>query len=360
MRLRDWLRRLLGLGPPRSHRSPRTTATAPVERRAAPRPPVPPDELPPELEDSALLEAALPVAAAVGDLDRQEHITAVLGSEQDDLTWALRQRIEKGRFRVPQLPSTSIAAIHATNDPGADVGQLVELISTDPLLCSELLKTANSVLYATHVPAESLHDAVMRIGLRALRSLVFTASMRGAILKGHLLAEYAEEVWRQALSVAGIARAIAPELRVDPEHAFMLGLLQDIGKVALLTMLREEVRHTSEITPAVVGQVFKSTHELAGAAMAGAWKLSPELASVAGCHHAYTANPDYPRPAAIAFLAHQLDLYLSLGDEEGFRDLTRSGVMDFLEVPGPARWRIIDRARAAYQGAGVEAPAEAT
>ena len=58
--------------------------------------------------------------------------------------------------------------------------------------------------------------------------------MRGAILKGHLLGEYAEEVWRQALSVAGIARAIAPELGIEAEHAFMLGLLQDVGKVALL------------------------------------------------------------------------------------------------------------------------------
>ena len=72
---------------------------------------------------------------------------------------------------MPQLPSTNLAAIEVASDPSADVAELVELISSDPLLCSELLKTANSVLYATHVPAESMHDAVMRIGLRALRSL---------------------------------------------------------------------------------------------------------------------------------------------------------------------------------------------
>jgi putative nucleotidyltransferase with HDIG domain len=339
MQLPPWLRKLLGLAPPRrtegSHRE-RTTAF--VERRVATALPRRGDTAP---------AAALP-AARVANLDRHDDAGAVLDSEEDDLVWALHRRIDRGQFRVPQLPSTSLSAIQATSDPGADVAALVRLISADPLLCSELLRTANSVLYAAHVPAVSLHDAVMRIGLRALRSLVFSASMRGAILKGHLLSEYAEEVWRQALSVAEIARAIAPELRLDPEHAFMLGLLQDIGKVALLAMLRDEVRETSEITPAVVGRVFNSTHEVAGAAIAAAWRLSPELASVAGGHHDYAANEEFPRSAAFAYLAHRLDLYLSLDDEDGFREVAHADVMDALQVPEQARWRILERARAAF------------
>jgi len=340
MRLHTRLRNFLGLAPlRRPERSPRSRPTAPPERPAATRLPDPPEEAPP---------APLP-ASRVGNLDRGKHETVVLDSEEGDLIWRVRQRIERGRFRVPQLPSTNLAAIEVASDPSADVAELVELISSDPLLCSELLKTANSVLYATHVPAESMHDAVMRIGLRALRSLVLSASMRGAILKGHLLGEYAEEVWRQALSVAGIARAIAPELGFEAEHAFMLGLLQDVGKVALLTILREEVRDTSEITPAVVGRVFHSTHELAGAAMAAAWKLPGELASVAGGHHDYPANEDFPRSAAFAYLAHQLDLYQSLRDEDGLRALVSSDVMDFLQVPAPNRRRVLERARAAFR-----------
>jgi HD-like signal output (HDOD) protein len=244
-----------------------------------------------------------------------------------------------------------MAAIEMTNHPSTDIAELSTMVSADPLLCSELLKTANSVLYAAHVPAETLHEAIMRVGMRTLRSLIFSVSMRGVILKGHGLNEYAEEVWRQALSIAAIARAIAKECQIEPEKAFMIGLLQDVGKIALLTMLREEVRTRGEVNPALVGKLFHKYHERAGQAMGAAWRLPAELTSVAGGHHDYHSNPDFPESAAFACLSHKLDLFLSLGDEEAFLELARSDMMDFLRIPGEARMRILQLAQEAYEQA---------
>jgi HD-like signal output (HDOD) protein len=136
---------------------------------------------------------------------------------------------------------------------------------------------------------------------------------------------------------------------MDPEKAFMIGLLQDIGKIALLTILRRAVTSSADVTPALVGRLFRHYHERAGAAVAKAWMLPEELTSVAAAHHDYASNESFPRSAALAYLAHKLDLYLSLEDEDGFRALVESDVMDFLEVSPQARWRIIDRARAAYR-----------
>ena len=93
--------------------------------------------------------------------------------------------------------------------------KVVALIQTDPSLSSELLKMANSVLYSARTPAETIHEATMRIGTRSLRSLVLSVSMRGAVFKGAGLAEYAQEVWRQAFSVGTICRAIAPRLAIE-------------------------------------------------------------------------------------------------------------------------------------------------
>jgi putative nucleotidyltransferase with HDIG domain len=47
-------------------------------------------------------------------------------------------------------------------------------------------------------------------------------------------------LWAHTLRVTGMAQALAPEAGVDPEHAFLLGILHDIGK---LDELRTGVDH---------------------------------------------------------------------------------------------------------------------
>jgi putative nucleotidyltransferase with HDIG domain len=157
------------------------------------------------------------------------------------------------------------------------------------------------------------------------------------LLRDKALANIALEVWRQSQSAAQIARAIAPSLGMDPERAFLIGLLHDIGKVALLETVRREVRDKIEIRPCLLGRVFFLQHERAGQRIAAAWKLPEELASVAGGHHHYERNTEYPRSAALARLAHTLDLVLSIGGIGEAQRLEKLPEFDFLEVPTDRR-----------------------
>lgn len=339
----SWFRRLFG-GSSKPARRPSATAGPSSASTSSGEPP---HEAPP-----------LVAAPGVGNIDRAQHLEVVLASPEEDVLFDIGQRIDQGRFDLPHLPSSSIAALDSTSKPDADVAQVVALISTDPLLCSELLKTANSVLFAAEKPATNLHEAVMRLGLRQLRSLIFSVNMRSAILKGRGLTDYAAEVWRQALSVASIARAIGPEVGVDAERAFVVGLLQDIGKIALLTLLRQEAADKG-VSSALVGRVFHAFHERVGRAVAETWKLPEELHAVCGCHHGYADAGEHARSAALACLAHQLDLYQSLADEQGFRHLVQHPVFEFLGVPENARRRVLEHAREAYDQnrSGLEAAA---
>ncbi len=289
-----------------------------------------------------------PAPSEVSNLDRAETLMVVLEGEDDDILWRLSEHIEKGRFEIPQLPSTSFAAIEMCNRASADVKEIAELITTDPLLSGDLLRVANSVLYAAQEPAVTLHEAVMRVGLRALRSLILSASMRSVLLSSRGLAHYAEEVWRQSVSVAMIAREIAEPLGFEKEKAYALGLLHDVGKVALLAMLGKELTGVGDLTPALVGQVFLKLHERAGAAMARAWRLPEEICSVAGSHHDLGANLEHPRSAALAHLCHSLDLHLSLDDEQGYRELVHSPAFDFLGAQEPVRHRVLALGHEAY------------
>ncbi len=292
--------------------------------------------------------SALPKGRRVAQFDREEALTVILEGPEEEILWKIARRIESRRLDLPTLPSTSMAVIDLANNPTVEFRELVSQISTDPVLSSELLRTANSVLYVGEEPVDTLHAAVVRIGLRALRSMIFSVSMRGTILRSGVLSEYAEDVWRQSHSVAMTARSIAPLIGVDPEKAFLLGLLQDIGKIALLAMLSKEVKNPRDCTPALVGHVFQVYHQEAGAAMARKWKLPAEFISVAGCHHDWAENTEYERSAALANLAHHLDLALSLGDQRLWDAASSLPALLFLAPQEELRQRVMLHAQATH------------
>ena len=80
------------------------------------------------------------------------------------------------------------------------------------------------------------------------------------------------------------------------------------------------------------------------------WKDMPErYPSYQTCHHRFQENEEFPRSAALASLAHKLDLHLSLDDEESFRALIRCEEMEFLGVPEQRRNDLLRKAREAFE-----------
>ncbi len=148
--------------------------------------------------------------------------------------------------------------------------------------------------------------------------------------------------------MGNIARAIAPVVHEDPEKAFLLGLLHDLGKVVLLSLLGKGAERDSGITPSIVVGVFYQYHERVGEMVARKWKLSEELACVAGCHHDFQKNEEHAFSAALANLAHRSDLFLSMGQEDHFRGLAQSAHMDTLGLREADRHRALTLAREAY------------
>ena len=278
-------------------------------------------------DDDELGNDVTPIGG-VGNLDRAVRPRSDGG---DALLARVRARVESGRFELPQLPGTTLNILSMARDASADISELTDRIASDPVLSSDLVKLGSSALYGPN-PVGTIREAVMRVGLRGLRSVILAASMRGAILRDRRIQGFGEEVWRQSFSVASIARVVGQAMGRDADEAFLLGLLHDIGKVCLLQILSEEMRSTDELAAHVVGRVFLELHEEAGARMAEAWQLSEELVSVAGCHHDFEANEEYAQSAALVRLAHRMDLYLSLGAGVDFRRLRTGKEMRFLGI----------------------------
>jgi len=256
----------------------------------------------------------------------------VLVKREQQLLVEIGTKVVNQDYSLPNLPSTSTVVLDLASNPNVFVNEIAEAIEIDPVLSSELLKSANSVLYGGTQEISTLKLAVMRLGLRNLRALILAISMKNVISKKRGLVDHAEEVWRQSLSIAKISRNLAPVCNEDPEKAFLVGLIHNIGKVALIDILGRVITSGLQISRPLIGRMYSLFHEKTGAAMAEKWNLPQEVCSVAGCHHNYRRNKDYMRSAALVSLAHKMDLFLSLTSRREYMELMQSDEVEILGI----------------------------
>lgn len=99
------------------------------------------------------------------------------------------------------------------------------------MLSAKLLSVANSSSFRRGAPVTTVRRAALALGTNAVTTLALSFSLvsqRGA--KGSF--DFAQ-FWRRALLNAVAARSLAQQVQIDAEEAFLAGLLQDIGMLAL-------------------------------------------------------------------------------------------------------------------------------
>jgi HD-like signal output (HDOD) protein len=111
------------------------------------------------------------------------------------------------------------------------------VISTDPALAGRLLALANSAESGAAEPITSINEAMMRLGIRAVRNVALGLSLVSGYRQGTCTAFDYDGYWARSLARAVAAQRLAHALRVGgPAEAYILGLLADIGSLALASV----------------------------------------------------------------------------------------------------------------------------
>lgn len=142
----------------------------------------------------------------------------------------------KAADRLPSPSGTALAIIKLVQRDDATPQQVAQLLQTDPALSGRVLNLANSATFGVRRPVVSLQDAVVLIGMTAVRNFALSLSLVGKHATGACSGFDYPRFWSRSLMLA-VANAgiIARERTVPPEEAFTLGLLTDIGRLALAT-----------------------------------------------------------------------------------------------------------------------------
>lgn len=146
----------------------------------------------------------------------------------------------KAAERLPSPSGTALAIVKLVQRDDATMQQVAQLVKIDPALSGRILRFVNSAAFGARRPIANVQDAVMMMGMQAVRNFALSLSLIGNNSTGNCLKFDYVAYWSQSLAMSvAIAAITARERTVLPEESFTLGLLSDIGRLALATAWSE-------------------------------------------------------------------------------------------------------------------------
>lgn len=149
-----------------------------------------------------------------------------------DVERAIADVVACGEAAVPPERGVALALAALLDGRDVPVHAVARLVSADPGLAAAVLAQA-AALDGRRAPA-SLPRAIDRIGAAALLDVARRACRSVPGVRGPLAAER-RAAWRAAAACAIVSRELARERGVDPEAAWVCGLLHDVGRAAALS-----------------------------------------------------------------------------------------------------------------------------
>lgn len=302
-------RRLSGVGTPATPmtEAPAVVASVPAAAAAAPAP----TPMPAAPDSRQVAEATLRRS-----LNRRTRLL-LEGASRDaklsdgpTLVEALRTANDSVIRQPPQAAMHARSIARNTDAPLATVTALFE---SDPMLAQSLMRQANSAYYRRDsAPCTSLHSGVQRVGMKGVQGVLMSSLVQQMLCRpGGTYDALVQKVWSHMQRTAPVARAIAPAFGVDPDTAYLLALLHDVGKLVVfdhVSRLRHDHHRDLKLPDIFFRQLLYHLHEPIGGLAALRWDMGAEAAHAIAEHHRRTVPEKPDRATECLYVAECVEL----------------------------------------------------
>ncbi len=245
---------------------------------------------------------------------------------------------------VADLPPLSpmvrhlLATLYSQTDD-ISLSQVAVWIEKDTLTAGRILALANSAYYARTEPIVSVHHAVSRLGLNAIRNLVASMSMSRYWNRIPTPPEWSTSRFNaHSIGVAVLSDMIACAISPDKaQTAFLAGLFHDIGHVGVALLLRDDADAIKKLIASkhihaeqLESELLGFSHSELSAATVRSWNL-PAVIEDAVRFHAAEIDCDRIKAGDVALsdIVHLADSYV---DYEGLSLSGRKEKGDMLSI----------------------------
>ncbi len=226
--------------------------------------------------------------------------------------------------------------------------QIAEVIRRDPSLTARLLRMVNSVFFDLTAKVNNIEEAVFYLGLRQIRELARATPVIEEIAqmeKCPLRLPW-RELWRHSIGTAIVTREILANntnMLVDDDTDYIIGLLNNVGKVVLASTFPEQFAKVVELRAVSTLEICAYERELIGwdHARIGAYylqrhKVAPEIVNSVLHHNDPENAGEHAAYAAAVQVADQA--VRSIGIQGGFEQVPALSEDQWPTISG---WRVL-------------------
>lgn len=235
------------------------------------------------------------------------------------------QEIIKDIDDLPTLPHVVIQLMEKINAPNPNVDELAEMIMTDQVLTTQMLRIVNSAFFGLTREISSVKETVVYLGLREIETLIYSATLTNTFeIDAPLMNRV--KFWEHSFGCALYSRIIADLMNFPgKEMAYLAGLLHDIGESIIALKLYykfeeivEKVRNEKITFYQAEDQILGITHCDFGPWLVENWLMPAPISSVISYHHHVQEAKEHVTLVALVRLADLICLYnkLDFGHKE--------------------------------------------
>ena len=253
--------------------------------------------------------------------------------------------------RIKSLPSPPVVYTQLMEELEKDEPELEKIgqvISRDPAMSSKILQLVNSAYFG--LPREISHpsEATMFLGVDLIRGLVLMAHVFTQFDNAKMAMFSIDRLMEHCWLTGVFARSIATAEKLDSrhcDHAFIAGLLHDIGKLILMANLPQLYAEAVKLAEtrklpmsAAEAEVIGCNHAEMGAYLLGLWGLpDPVVEAVAFHNSPAECEEGECSVATVVFAASELEqlkdstVGIKALSAASVQELERAEAMPFIE-----------------------------
>ena len=234
----------------------------------------------------------------------------------DSFLRQLAAELSAGTVNLPGFPDVVVRIRRALADRTSASTESLRIVGAEPRLAARLLQAANSgSLSYSGNSFTDLRAAIARLGPRAVQSAAMAFAVQQLRLAPALRSIWGSLslLWKHSIAVASICQILARRTRINPDEAFLTGLLHDVGR--LYIMVRAVDSSTAWCGEPPFMDMIDDWHPVIGKSVLQQWGFAEAMGEAVALQGNYQRGGD-PEPDLTDILIAGVALAHSLREPE--------------------------------------------
>lgn len=201
------------------------------------------------------------------------------------------KQLASSNARLPVFNSTALRIQQEIAKEEPDIRLIERLIVSDQSLTAKVLSVSNSSFYKGLNQVATVRNAIVRLGINEVSNIVMLVTHENNFRsKDPFVHGIMRVLWRHSVGCAMGSNWLAKKcgLQVLAHEAFFAGLLHDVGKLFILTVI-DDLKNSDDIeiqpSDALLIEAMNSLHATHGHSLMVHWNLPEKYCNVVRDHH---------------------------------------------------------------------------